>query len=68
MNASALHKQAIVIDGHSDILIPMAEGKMRLRPLVTHHVPFDRGDEMYRMILAKSEPFLGITLDWTGAS
>ncbi|MBN2562119.1 MAG: zinc-binding dehydrogenase [Phycisphaerae bacterium] len=46
----------------------MAEGKMRVRPLVTHRVPFERGGEMYTMILAKSEPFLGITLDWTGAS
>ncbi len=28
--AAALHRQAIVIDGHSDILIPVADGKMRL--------------------------------------
>lgn len=45
----------------------MAEGQMHLRPLVTHHVDaFTRGSDMYRMILDKSEPFLGITLDWTG--
>ncbi|MGE0554134.1 MAG: dipeptidase [Gemmatimonadales bacterium] len=28
--ADALHRQAIVIDGHSDILIPVTEGKMEL--------------------------------------
>jgi membrane dipeptidase len=28
--AMELHRQAIVIDGHSDILIPVADGKMRL--------------------------------------
>ncbi|MGQ9732703.1 MAG: zinc-binding dehydrogenase [Candidatus Zipacnadales bacterium] len=46
----------------------MAEGQIRLRPLITHHVDaLTRGADMYRMILTKSEPFLGITLDWTGA-
>lgn len=44
----------------------MAEGLIRLRPLVTHLVPAARGPEMYSMILGKSEPFLGICLDWTG--
>lgn len=29
-HAAGLHQQAIVIDGHSDILIPVADGKMRL--------------------------------------
>ena len=37
---------------------------MRLRPLVTHLVPYTRGPEMYQMIRQKTEPFLGITLDW----
>jgi hypothetical protein len=44
----------------------MAEGQMRLLPLITHQVDaVSRGADMYRMILAKSEPFLGIALDWT---
>jgi 2-desacetyl-2-hydroxyethyl bacteriochlorophyllide A dehydrogenase len=43
----------------------MAEGKMRLRPLITHRVSYTRAPEMYRLIREKSEPFLGITLDWT---
>ena len=42
----------------------MAEGKMRLRPLITHLVPFSKGADMYRMILNRSEPFMGITIDW----
>src|SRR5262245_17758365 len=29
-HAAELHRQAIVIDGHSDILMPIADGKMRL--------------------------------------
>lgn len=45
----------------------LAEGRMRLRPLITHLVPYTRGPEMYRMILQKSAPFLGITLEWRGA-
>ena len=36
-----LHQQAIVIDGHSDILIPVAEGKMRLGDRVEVPEPGD---------------------------
>lgn len=32
--AVELHRQAIVIDGHSDILIPIADGKMRMNERV----------------------------------
>lgn len=42
----------------------MAAGKIRISPLVTHVVPYARGPEMYRMIGARDQPFLGITLDW----
>jgi len=34
-HAAELHKQAIVIDGHSDILMPIADGKIRLGEWVT---------------------------------
>ncbi len=44
----------------------MSEGKLTVRPLVTHLVPYEQGPEMYSMILNKNKPFLGITLDWTG--
>lgn len=45
----------------------IGRGKMRLRPLVTHAVSFRQGPEMYDMILNKSAPFLGITLNWEDA-
>lgn len=45
----------------------LAKGKMNMKALITHHVPYQRGPEMYDMILSKSEPFMGITLDWTDA-
>ena len=40
-------------------LLARAEGTDRLL-----RVPAARAPEMYRMIAAKAEPFLGITLDW----
>ncbi len=45
-----------------------AEGKMRLRPLVTHLVSYQRAPEMYRLHQDKSVDFLGVTLDWTGSA
>ena len=45
----------------------MAEGKMRVRPLVTHLVPYTEGAAMFEMILRKEKTFMAITLDWTGA-
>lgn len=42
----------------------MAQGKMRLEPLVTHRVPFSQAPEMYGMIRSKAAPFLGIAFDW----
>ena len=43
----------------------MAQGQLRLQPLITHLVPYPDGAEMYRMIAEKREAFLGIILDWT---
>ena len=42
----------------------MARGRLSLTPLISHLVPAPRAPEMYRMIAARAEPFLGITLDW----
>jgi 2-desacetyl-2-hydroxyethyl bacteriochlorophyllide A dehydrogenase len=42
--------------------------KMSIKPLITHDVHCSRGPEMYRMILSKREPFLGITLNWEDQS
>jgi len=44
----------------------MDQHKLRLAPLVTHHVPFTEGPRMYAMIADKSEENLGIVLDWAG--
>ena len=46
----------------------LAEKKMQIRPLITHLVPYTQGRQMWEMILAKSQSFMGITFDWTGAS
>jgi hypothetical protein len=42
----------------------MAEGKLRLRPLITHLVACRDAPAMYHMALEKSAPFLGITFNW----
>ncbi|MEI6916687.1 MAG: zinc-binding dehydrogenase [Armatimonadota bacterium] len=44
----------------------MAEGAIRVRPLISHKVSAARGAEMFEMVLHTDQPFLGITLDWTG--
>jgi bacteriochlorophyllide a dehydrogenase len=45
-----------------------AEQKMRLRPLITHLVPYHQGPEMYLSHLHKSSAFLGMTMDWREAT
>jgi threonine dehydrogenase-like Zn-dependent dehydrogenase len=45
----------------------MAAGKMRVKPLITHTVPYTRGPEMYEMIRSKSHEFMGVTFDWREA-
>jgi threonine dehydrogenase-like Zn-dependent dehydrogenase len=42
----------------------MAEGKLRMAPLVTHRTPSAQADRMYQMVREKSEPFLGIVIEW----
>lgn len=42
----------------------MASGDLAMAPLVTHRVPVERAPDMYRMIDARSEPFLGIIFEW----
>jgi 2-desacetyl-2-hydroxyethyl bacteriochlorophyllide A dehydrogenase len=43
----------------------LAAGGLRLRPLITHLVDWRRGPEMYRLVEERTEPFLGITFDWS---
>ena len=45
----------------------LAQGRMNMKALVTHQVPFERGPEMFDMILSKNKPFMGITLNWKDA-
>lgn len=46
----------------------MKSGRIRVSPLITHLVPYARAPDMYRMIVEKNVPFLGITLDWRPSS
>lgn len=46
----------------------MAEGRLQVKPLVTHTVAADEAPNMYDMILQRSEPYLGIVLDWNRAA
>lgn len=48
-----------------ETLALMAAGKLRLRSLITHVVPYAQGPEMYRINEQKAIPFLGIALNWT---
>lgn len=42
----------------------LAQGWLQTKPLVTHTFPPERADEMYKMIAAGSENFLGLLIDW----
>ena len=42
----------------------MAENALSLVPLVTHRVSYEHALEMYRMIDARSKPFLCIVFEW----
>jgi 2-desacetyl-2-hydroxyethyl bacteriochlorophyllide A dehydrogenase len=43
----------------------MAEGKLKVEPLVTHIFPAHRAAEAYAAIESRSLPTLGVVLDWT---
>jgi bacteriochlorophyllide a dehydrogenase len=42
----------------------MAEGKMNFEGLMTHQVPIAEAPKTWAMMLAKSEPFLGVNFLW----
>ncbi len=46
----------------------MRAGQLRLEPLMTHIVAFERAAQMYEIIAQNSLPHLGMTLDWSGAN
>ncbi len=42
----------------------MAAGRINIRPLVTHTFPFQDAKKAYDLILARTEPFAGIVLEY----
>ena len=43
----------------------IADGKMNVRPLITHRIPIENGEEAYNLITGKrNEPFLGVLLEY----
>lgn len=46
----------------------MRAGQLRLEPLMTHIVAFERAAQMYEIIAQNSLPHLSMTLDWSGAN
>jgi 2-desacetyl-2-hydroxyethyl bacteriochlorophyllide A dehydrogenase len=43
----------------------LASGAMEAERLITHRFPSSRCGEAFELILSRSEPFLGVVLDWT---
>ena len=42
----------------------LADGRLDVRDLVTHTLPLERAPEAYQMILDRSEPFVGVLLEY----
>jgi threonine dehydrogenase-like Zn-dependent dehydrogenase len=42
----------------------IAEGHLQTLPLITHHFPVDQAADAWRLIESKSEPVMGVILDW----
>ncbi|MEM7533178.1 MAG: zinc-binding alcohol dehydrogenase [Chloroflexota bacterium] len=43
----------------------IAAGYLDTLPLITHHFPVDQAADAWQLIESKSEPVLGVILDWT---
>ncbi|WJH32645.1 hypothetical protein N6H14_20335 [Paenibacillus sp. CC-CFT747] len=48
----------------NETLAAIADGRLTTLPLITHVVPVSEGKEAWRMIVEKTEAFLGVVLDW----
>ena len=46
----------------------VAQGKLDTTSLITHRFPVEQAAEAWRLIESKSEPVLGVMLDWTGVT
>jgi threonine dehydrogenase-like Zn-dependent dehydrogenase len=42
----------------------LSEGHITTEHLITHRFPAARAAQAYELILSRSEPFLGVVLDW----
>lgn len=42
----------------------IAAGHLQTLPLITHHFPVQKAAEAWRLITEKSEPVMGVVLDW----
>lgn len=73
MNIQWLHDREITCHGMAGWTRPrmegtlkwLHEGKLKVRPLVSHEFAGTEADKAYRMMWDKSEDFLGILIDWT---
>jgi predicted dehydrogenase len=46
----------------------LADGKIKITPLITHRFPVESGDSAYKLIAGKSgEPFLGVVIQYSQA-
>ncbi len=45
-------------------LAGIRDGWLRTAPLISHRFPADKAEEAWRLIMEKTEPFLGIVLEW----
>ncbi|MFH1021850.1 MAG: zinc-binding alcohol dehydrogenase [Planctomycetota bacterium] len=56
-------------DGAADkrmLLALMAEGRLNVKPLITHRVPVAEAPEMYRMLHEEKDKGMGVVLTWKG--
>jgi len=42
----------------------MAQGKLDVKPLISHQFPFEEAEKAYDLITENKEPYLGIILDY----
>ena len=51
-------------EGRVKVMQLLSEGKIRIKPLITHVFSFQEAKEVYRLVLEKPQEVLGVTLKW----
>jgi 2-desacetyl-2-hydroxyethyl bacteriochlorophyllide A dehydrogenase len=46
----------------------ISKGLLRIKPLITHHLPYEQADAAYDMLLNRKNEALGVLLDWRDSS